>query len=164
MSGGGDAYSVWHSPGGETASNQCGVANQEVTSRPSWFDCRNLTDSWGENSPFYREFGPYYACAGPQRCGHPADVVPGIATVDGRCPRCRPWILGWWAHCISLLDRYRSPTKCKKVRSCDIYIPIFRWFKFTLKPPYTITHGNLLMAIWDTFHWTSFVKFGHKTA
>ena len=40
----------------------------------------------------------------------------------------------------------------------------FRWLKFTLKPPYTITHGNLLMAIWDTSHWTSFVKFGLKTA
>ena len=41
---------------------------------------------------------------------------------------------------------------------------IFRWFKFTLKPPYTITHGNLSLAIWDTSHWTSFVKFGLKTA
>ena len=41
---------------------------------------------------------------------------------------------------------------------------IFRWFKFTLKPPYTIMHGNLLLAIWDTSHWTSFVKFGLKTA
>ena len=25
---------------------------------------------------------------------------------------------------------------------------IFRWFKFTLKPPYTIASGNLLSAIW----------------
>ena len=33
-----------------------------------------------------------------------------------------------------------------------------------LIPPYTITHGNLLTAIWDTSHWTSFVKFGLKTA
>ena len=41
---------------------------------------------------------------------------------------------------------------------------VFRWFKFTLKTPYTITHGNLLTAIWDTSHWTSFVKFGLKTA
>ena len=43
---------------------------------------------------------------------------------------------------------------------------LFRWFKFTLrsKPPYTIAHGNLLSAIWDTSHWTSFVKFGLKTA
>ena len=41
---------------------------------------------------------------------------------------------------------------------------IIRWFKFTLKPPYTIVHGNLSLAIWDTSHWTSFVKFGLKTA
>ena len=41
---------------------------------------------------------------------------------------------------------------------------IFRWFKFTLKPPYTVASGNLLLAIWDTSHWTSFVKFGLKTA
>ena len=41
---------------------------------------------------------------------------------------------------------------------------LFRWFKFTLKPPYTVAHGNFLLAIWDTSHWTSFVKFGLKTA
>ena len=41
---------------------------------------------------------------------------------------------------------------------------LFRWFRFTLKPPYTLAHGNLLSAIWDTSHWTSFVKFGLKTA
>ena len=46
----------------------------------------------------------------------------------------------------------------------SLYFFIFRWFKFTLKPPYTITHGNLLSAIWDTSHWTSFIKFGPKTA
>ena len=41
-------------------------------------------------------------------------------------------------------------------------IPIFRWFKFTLKPPYSITHGKLRLAIWDTSFWTFWVKFGHK--
>ena len=41
---------------------------------------------------------------------------------------------------------------------------VFRWFKFTLKPPYTVAHGNFLSAIWGTSHWTSFVKFGLKTA
>ena len=41
---------------------------------------------------------------------------------------------------------------------------IFRWFKFTLKPPNSVTHGNLLWAIWDTSHWNFFVKFGLKTA
>ena len=43
-------------------------------------------------------------------------------------------------------------------------VMLFRWFKFALKPPYTVAHGNLLSAIWDTSHWTSFVKFGLKTA
>ena len=27
---------------------------------------------------------------------------------------------------------------------------IFRWFKFTLKPPYSIVRGKLRLAIWDT--------------
>ena len=41
---------------------------------------------------------------------------------------------------------------------------VFRWFKFTLKPPNSIMPGNLLSAIWDTSHWNFFVKFGLKTA
>ena len=41
---------------------------------------------------------------------------------------------------------------------------LFKWFKFTLKPPYTIAHGHLLLAIWDTSHLNPFVKFGLKTA
>ena len=44
------------------------------------------------------------------------------------------------------------------------WFPLFRWFKFTLKPPNSVTHGNLLWAIWDTSHWNFFVKFGLKTA
>ena len=27
---------------------------------------------------------------------------------------------------------------------------VFRWFKFTLKPPYSIGHDNLRLAIWAT--------------
>ena len=38
---------------------------------------------------------------------------------------------------------------------------LFRWFKFTLKPPYSITHGKLL-AIWDTSFWMFLLKFGQK--
>ena len=111
---------VWCSPGRESQLvNQCGIANQEVTYGPSRFDCRDLTNHRGKNSPFYREFGPYYACACPQRCDHPAGIVPGIATMEGRCPRHRPWILGWWARHIGLLDWYGGPAKCKKVGSCD---------------------------------------------
>ena len=30
---------------------------------------------------------------------------------------------------------------------------IFRWFKFTLKPPNSMAHGNFFSAIWDTSHW-----------
>ena len=41
---------------------------------------------------------------------------------------------------------------------------IFRWFKFTLKPPYSGAHERSLLAIWDTSHWNFFVKFGLKTA
>ena len=40
---------------------------------------------------------------------------------------------------------------------------VFRWFKFTLKPPYSMAHGNFFLAIWDTSHWNFFVKFGLKT-
>ena len=39
---------------------------------------------------------------------------------------------------------------------------IFRWFKFTLKPPYSIAHDKLRLAIWDTSCWTFWLKFGHK--
>ena len=40
---------------------------------------------------------------------------------------------------------------------------IFRWFKFTLKPPNSMAIGNFFSAIWDTSHWKFFVKFGLKT-
>ena len=39
---------------------------------------------------------------------------------------------------------------------------VFRWFKFTLKPPYSIMHGKLRLVIWDTSFWTFWLKFGHK--
>ena len=41
---------------------------------------------------------------------------------------------------------------------------IFRWFKFTLKPPYSGVSERSLLAIWDTSHWNFFVKFGLRTA
>ena len=41
---------------------------------------------------------------------------------------------------------------------------LFRWFKFTLKPPYTVAHENLLSLIWDASHRNFFLKFGLKTA
>ena len=39
---------------------------------------------------------------------------------------------------------------------------VFRCFKLTLKPPYSIMHDKLRLAIWDTSFWTFLVKFGHK--
>ena len=44
----------------------------------------------------------------------------------------------------------------------DLRELIFRWFKFTLKPPYSIAHDKLRLAIWDTSFWTFWLKFGHK--
>ena len=44
----------------------------------------------------------------------------------------------------------------------DPFLAIFRWFKFTLKPPYSIAHDKLRLAIWDTSFWTFWLKFGHK--
>ena len=41
---------------------------------------------------------------------------------------------------------------------------VFRWFKFTLKPPYSGASEHSLSAIWDTSHWNFFVKFGLRTA
>ena len=32
----------------------------------------------------------------------------------------------------------------------------------TLKPPYSITHDKLQLAIWDTSFWTFWLKFGYK--
>ena len=45
-----------------------------------------------------------------------------------------------------------------------VHIVIFRWFKFTLKPPYSGASERSLLAIWDTSHWNFFVKFGLRTA
>ena len=41
---------------------------------------------------------------------------------------------------------------------------LIRWFKFTLKPPYSEASERSLLAIWDTSHWNFFVKFGLRTA
>ena len=54
-----------------------------------------------------------------------------------------------------------------KKSNCDwsrklIKKAIFRWFKSSLKPPYSIALDNLRLAIWDTSFWTFWLKFGHK--
>ena len=59
-----------------------------------------------------------------------------------------------------------SRTKMFCLSSKFVYVTakllIFRWFKFTLKPPYSIALDNLRLAIWDTSFWTFWLKFGHK--
>ena len=56
--------------------------------------------------------------------------------------------------------------RATRVSSIPIFQPkfLFRWFKFTLKPPYSGVHEHSLSAIWDTSHWNFFVKFGLRTA
>ena len=52
-----------------------------------------------------------------------------------------------------------------KKYSIEVFVEssgFFRWFKFTLKPPYSIAHDKLRLAIWDTSFWTFWLKFGHK--
>ena len=75
--------------------------------------------------------------------------------------------VGMLAHCL-LDDAKCVETKMDFFMKFLIYLflvlLVFRWFKFTLKPPNSVTHGNLLWAIWDTSHWNFFVKFGLKTA
>ena len=48
------------------------------------------------------------------------------------------------------------------ISALKLFFPIFRWFKFTLKPPYSIAHDKLRLAIWDTSFSTFWLKFGHK--
>ena len=49
----------------------------------------------------------------------------------------------------------------KLIKIIQFCLKVFRWFKFTLKPPNRITNGKLRLAIWDTSFWTFLVKFGH---
>ena len=44
----------------------------------------------------------------------------------------------------------------------EIESKVFRWFKFTLKTPYSIVCGKLQLAIWDTSFGTFWLKCGHK--
>ena len=62
----------------------------------------------------------------------------------------------FWEFLVTIILHY--------IKSLLYGVTIFKWFKFTLKPPYRITHENLLSLIWDTSHWNSFLKFGLRTA
>ena len=50
----------------------------------------------------------------------------------------------------------------KLIKIIQFCLKVFRWFKFTLKPPNRITREKLRLAIWDTSFWTFWVKFGHN--
>ena len=70
---------------------------------------------------------------------------------------------------IKFLDKYGESLRFQLIEGryiSSIYhaMLIFRWFKFTLKPPYSGAHEHSLLAIWDTSHWSFFVKFGLRTA
>ena len=58
---------------------------------------------------------------------------------------------------IRIRQGWKSPT-------LSYFFLLFRWFKFTLKPPYSGASERSLSAIWDTSHWNFFVKFGLRTA
>ena len=68
-----------------------------------------------------------------------------------------PQISEFWA-----INWHRCVTICK-LKCCFLFY-FFRWFKFTLKPPYSGASERTLLAIWDTSHWNFFVKFGLRTA
>ena len=57
-----------------------------------------------------------------------------------------------------------TPPQKNPGSTTDVYVlfVIFRWFKFTLKPPYSIAHDKLRLAIWDTSCWTFWLKFRDK--
>ena len=62
-----------------------------------------------------------------------------------------------------LLDILNSYTQGEREELLEGYPHfLFRWFKFTLKPPNRITGDKLRLAIWDTSFWTFWLKFGHK--
>ena len=71
------------------------------------------------------------------------------------------WI-SYWASDQIRTSRNKSTCTFKFFVGEGATFVVFRWFKFTLKPPYSITHGRLQLAIWDTSFRTFWLKFGHK--
>ena len=77
---------------------------------------------------------------------------------------------GYWevvTHIWKDITRITAMIRCYLQENCnnddsEKLWPLFRWFKLTLKPPYSITHGKLWLVIWNTSFWTFLVKFGHK--
>ena len=65
------------------------------------------------------------------------------------------------ANMLMSLNNHKLLCSCH-MKLCHFQNRVFRWFKFTLKLPYSIVHDNLRLAIWDTSFWTFLLKFGHK--
>ena len=67
----------------------------------------------------------------------------------------------------AILRRFQWNKMCERSDDTALHKAfrfLVRWFKFTLKPPYSVASENFLLAIWHISHWNSFVKFGLKTA
>ena len=63
-------------------------------------------------------------------------------------------VIVWYTQIVKQHKQFRNLANLDwvKAQNKDNVIPqVVRWFKFTLKPPYSITHGKLRLAIWDTF-------------
>ena len=61
---------------------------------------------------------------------------------------------------VSTISEFQELLKCCFRKGS--WVHLFRWFKFTLKPPYSIACDKLQLAISDTSFWTFWLKFGHK--
>ena len=59
----------------------------------------------------------------------------------------------WWQRHIEMVENFPLPLRCERTLTHPhkFVWAIFRWFKFSLKPPYSIAHDKLQLAIWDTF-------------
>ena len=71
---------------------------------------------------------------------------------------------GYFSTCVTVFRTYQNVQHAflQFSEHAENFNMLFRWFKFTLKPPYSIAHGKLRLAIWDTSFWTFWLKFGHK--
>ena len=92
-------------------------------------------------------------------------VVPAHALRHWEHQRRRPQACGHnyaTIHLSAVLVGKYFPQQLHSLLSVDFAHLLFRWFKFTLKPPYSIVYDKLRLAIWDTSFWTFSLKFGHK--
>ena len=67
------------------------------------------------------------------------------------------WTQGTLRHILDLFWSFLKYVNLKMM----IPVLLFRWFSFTLKPPYSIMCSKLQLAIWDTSFWTLRHILGH---